>query len=254
MSTPCEVEAKLIVTAPDPDALLRDLASCATLGPVTLGAARSQEIRDVYLDTPGGALAAWGGALRLRTKNGRPLVTVKGPGRREGARVERPEIELELTDENVRRVLEWTRAHAGGAIDPAARVDAGAMAIEGFVRIHDRRTRRIVRDGEGPGGRVELALDRATYAVGGREVTIAEVEVEAGEAGGPVDEVAAALLAAHPGGLRAWRHSKLAVGLALERLAARGELAGLLSASGAPGPVALEAIGREADDVVRRAP
>jgi inorganic triphosphatase YgiF len=119
------------------------------------------------------------------------------------------------------------------------------MAIEGLERIHDRRTRRIVREGVGAdGGRVELALDRATYVVGGESLTIAEVEVEAHGEGGPVERVARALLAEHAGRLRPWRHSKLAVGLALERLGRRGEL--VAWADDGPGEAVLDAIDREA--------
>ena len=83
-----------------------------------------------------------------------------------------------------------------------------------------------------------MAIDQAVYAVPGGDVTLVEIEVEAiGDT--PIQGVmeGATAVQAHCASLvtlRRWHHSKLSVGLALERLAGTDGLTdqGVLTSAG----------------------
>jgi hypothetical protein len=119
------------------------------------------------------------------------------------------------------------------------------------VVIQDRETQRQVRNvhpaGEG-GGPVlaELAVDAVRYRVRGMAVLHHEVEIEAKADVGAsaLAPVVDGLMAAFGDALRVWPHSKLAIGFALEALAARDALAGLLGPGGALAPAGYKAIDR----------
>lgn len=55
---------------------------------------------DIYYDTRGGVLASSGASLRVREKDGKRKLTIKGPARREGARFDREENEFPLRSPN----------------------------------------------------------------------------------------------------------------------------------------------------------
>jgi inorganic triphosphatase YgiF len=128
-----------------------------TLGPAALDPARTFDELDRYLDTDDGRLAAARWACRLRTRDGRTLISLKGPAAtvRPGdptALHRRPEVEGPAT----------------AAIDPAAwppsearerllELTRGAPLVERLA-LAQRRTERAVRlDGERVG---TLSLDR----------------------------------------------------------------------------------------------
>jgi inorganic triphosphatase YgiF len=234
-----EVEAKLAVPSPHARGVIDDLRSRDSLDGLALGPAAEVHIEDVYLDTKRGAIGRWGGALRIRTQDGEKLITVKGP--RVGAdesTVTRSEIELAFTPDNVHSAMDWLRARLGEGSDlpTSAHVSEEPASIEGLSPIHERRTLRVTRAMPAQEPCAELAIDRAMYAIGGREVTLVEIEIEAKGAGGRgvVRRGASALLELYPKAIRAWRHSKLAVGLALGGLET-GDLVdadGVLTAAG----------------------
>jgi inorganic triphosphatase YgiF len=136
--------------------------------------------------------------------------------------VSRSEIELTFTPDNVHSAIEWARSRLEGGADlpSSAYVSEDPASIEGLAPIHQRRTLRVTRAMPAQDPTAELSIDRAVYAVGGREVTLVEIELEAKGAGGRavVRRGEAALLELYPKAIRVWRHSKLAVGLALAGL------------------------------------
>lgn len=75
MSAGLEIELKLRAD----EAALGRLATTPTLGPAVVGPARSVEELDAYLDTADGRLAAAGWACRLRSRDGRRWISLKGP-------------------------------------------------------------------------------------------------------------------------------------------------------------------------------
>jgi inorganic triphosphatase YgiF len=91
MAATIEVELKLHAE----EEALRSLATADALGPARLGPARAVEELDVYLDTADRRLAGTRWACRLRTRDGRRTVSLKGPAEhRPGEALHRrPEVE-----------------------------------------------------------------------------------------------------------------------------------------------------------------
>lgn len=140
------------------DAVLARLAAAPTLGPATLDPPRTFDELDRYLDTADGRLAAALWACRLRTRDGRTVISLKGPADAERADDpralhRRPEIE----------------GPARPTIDPAAWPPseardrllelAGGEALGEQLVLKQQRTERAVQL---RGTRVgTLSLDRA---------------------------------------------------------------------------------------------
>jgi inorganic triphosphatase YgiF len=235
---PREVEGVLLVRAADQDAAGERVAALETVDRFELRARPAHRIRDVYLDTPDGALAGARVAFRVRELDGRPLLTFKADAVRSGLAAERLELEAPWSAEALQAVLEELRrrgielptpAEGSGAGEPLA--DLGALGLRPTQTRETTRTPRDVVD-RGTETVAELTLDDVGYQLPAGRARLLEVEVEAKGPGGleTVQAVLEALVEAFPDDLRPWPYGKLATGRAVEQLLAEGRLEGMLDA------------------------
>jgi inorganic triphosphatase YgiF len=166
--TPSHVEAELKYTALD-ERPLRELEGAELLGPARLGAARTVAERDRYLDTADLRLAAARWACRLRTRDGRTIVSLKGPAEHGPGDLLhlRPEIEGPAYSG-----LEAPAWPPSPARDRLLAMTAGAELQERFS-LAQERTERSVKIGETRVG--GLSLDRVR--VMHREIEIGRMAV-----------------------------------------------------------------------------
>ena len=149
-----ETELKLRA---DDDALTR-LATAAWLGPAALGVAREVDELDVYLDTDDGRLARERWACRLRTRDGRRRISLKGPAQhRVGEPLHRrPEVEGPAPQADASDPRAWPQSPAR---DLVLRL-AGKASLAELLSLRQRRTEREVLIDGGRAGL--LSLDRVT--------------------------------------------------------------------------------------------
>ena len=229
-----EVELSLLISAPDPEAVLQRLARLREIGPYALGARGLERIVDRYFDTPRGELRRRGLALRLREVGGATVIGLNGPQRARSTRTEdRYELERPFSAEAVAEV----GRRAGLEVRPVAEADGAdpERVLEtslGVRRIQRRETDRLVRevaDAAGGPGHVlaELVLDRVRFEVEGRAVRHYEVEIESKAPGKGTEaarRIAAELRSRYPDELAEWPWGKLATGSAVEALLREGAL------------------------------
>lgn len=230
-----EVELSLVIAASAPDEVYRKLARLRKLDRYSLVPRGSQRLVDEYFDTPDGKLRKRGFALRLRAVNGSVALGLKGRARAKEADEDRLEAERPFSEAAIDEVR--ARAHL-----PAARVDSRqgddpASILEqalGVRPIQTRETVRLARDVvrlESKASVAELVLDRVHFNVDDLAVRHYEVEVESkkpGEGRRAVRELSDELLNRYPDDLLPWPYGKLATGKALEELAKRRRLNGLV--------------------------
>lgn len=211
---PAELEAKFRADGPEP---LLALVTESRLADAILGPARPVDELDRYLDTDDGRLSARRWACRLREREGRTRVSLKGPSESVGEdwMHHRPEVEGPATgsfdpadwpQSEARTFLEW--------------LTGGAALVERF-HLRQRRTERTVRQQ----GRLlgTLTLDVVSIEHGERsigELFIVELEMADGDgarARADLERLAPAL-AARPG---LSPDSRTKLDHALERLADR---------------------------------
>ena len=161
--TESRLESELKYRADD-EAPLFALASAPTLGPATLGPARTIDELDRYLDTPGLRLAARRWACRLRTRQGRTFLSLKGPAEHESgaAMHQRREIEGPATDDP--QPAEWP---ASEARDRLVEMTDGEPLVERLTMAQRRTERAVVQGGAEAG---LLTLDRVRVVHGGKEI------------------------------------------------------------------------------------
>jgi inorganic triphosphatase YgiF len=240
---PREVEGVLLVRAGDQEAAGRRVAGLAAVDRFRLRPRPDQRIRDVYLDTGDGALAAARVAFRVRELDGRPLLTLKADPVRSGLAAARLELEAPWSAEALGAVLAELRRRridlpehprGAGAGEPLA--DLGGLGLRPTQLRETTRTPRDVLDGDDPVA--ELTVDDVAFLLPAGTARLLEVEVEAKGAGGleTVQALLAALAEGFPEELRPWPYGKLATGRAVERLLADGRLAGLLGPDGRVSP------------------
>lgn len=162
------IESELKYRA-ETDAALDALASPSELGPASLGPAHAVEETDRYLDTEDRRLARAHWACRLRAREGRIILSLKGPSRHvAGAAMhQRPELE----------------GPSDGDLDPASWPPSAArdllLELTAGGELRERLSlaqRRVERDVEVGGARVGLlSLDRSRVLHGGSEVGILRV-------------------------------------------------------------------------------
>jgi inorganic triphosphatase YgiF len=213
MDAVLEVEIKLRAT----DAALADLAVRRRLGPATLGAPRAVDEHDAYLDTADRRLAASRWACRLRTRDGRRWISLKGPAIGTPDAVHRrPEVEGEAPLGPPDDPATWP---ASPARDLVLRLARGAP-LEERLALRQRRTERTVMvDGSRAG---TLSLDVARVLIEGAELgalRVVELELAAGSDPGLVKVLGAALAGVQ--GLEPEPASKLERALALAEGAGR---------------------------------
>jgi hypothetical protein len=249
-----EVEAKLIVVSERPREVVRRVAGLDALAGYRLMDCGELRLRDVYYDTPQGALVGRRAAVRLRHVDGAVRVTLKAEGRTERTgRTDRLEVEAPWSAAALERIVAaLERLGVRLPLPASAEGEPGeVLARMGLRVVQDRVTVRRVRDVVPPGADVahplaELVVDSVGYGGGVRPAWHHEVEVEAR---GPAGEAALArledaLLALFPGELRPWPHSKQATGAATEALLSAGDAAGMVAPDGDLAPCAYERIDR----------
>jgi inorganic triphosphatase YgiF len=189
------IEAELKYLAAD-DRPLRQLEAMDRLGPAELGPSTTVAELDRYLDTGDLRLAAARWACRLRTRNGRTLVSLKGPAEHAANDPihRRPELE----------------GPAGASLDPLSwqpseardflRSLAGNATLTERFRLEQERTERSVALAGRPAA--TLSLDRVRVARDGAELgRLRVVELEFGTVAAAQDDAAvlAAALGQVPG-------------------------------------------------------
>ena len=235
---PREVEGVLLVWADDQEAAGRRVAGLQAVDRFELRPRPAQRIRDVYLDTGDGALAAAKVAFRVRELDGQPLLTLKADSVRSGLAAERLELEAPWSAGALMTVLEELRRRGIELPDPSEGAGAGEPLADlgglGLRPTQTRETTRTPRDvldkGQSGVPVAELTLDDVGYQLPAGTARLLEVEVEAKGPGGleTVQALLEALAEAFPSDLKPWPFGKLATGRAVERLLAEGRLEGLL--------------------------
>jgi inorganic triphosphatase YgiF len=209
-----EIELKFIAGDEEP---LIVLETAARLGPADLGPRARFDETDRYLDTAGLAMAAAGWACRLRLREDRWIVSLKGPPAGvsgDGAALHRrPEVEAPAVDST--DPDRWPPSEARSLVAGWA---GGNPLIE-QVRLDQRRTERRVQE---KGQRLGLlSLDRVTVLHRGDWLgSMAIVELELERAGTDRQATLAAALAGI-GGLRPDRRTKLQRALEMVKAAGR---------------------------------
>jgi inorganic triphosphatase YgiF len=193
------------------------LAVLDRIGPATLGAARTVDELDVYLDTASGALAAARWACRLRARDGRRWISCKGPAEHLPGAVlhRRPEVEGAAPDGEVTVPAEWPPSPARELV---LRLAGDAPLVE-RITLRQRRTERTVAVSESRIG--TLSLDRVAVELGGTGIggfAMVELELDPGVEPAGVGRVLTAL--GERPGLEPDPLSKLEHALALARGAA----------------------------------
>jgi inorganic triphosphatase YgiF len=205
------IEAELKYWADD-EQPLRALATASGLGPAELGPARIIAEVDRYLDTADLRLAAAGWACRLRSREGRTVVSLKGPSQHgpDDPLHRRPEVEGPADP-----ALEPGAWRPSPALALLLTMTGGAPLVERFSLEQERTERAVVLDGARVG---LLSLDRGTVLQRGVEVgrlTVVELELDPAALADGLDHAPLAdALAAVPG-LVADPASKLERALAL---------------------------------------
>ena len=179
-----EIEAKLL--APDATVLQR-LARLQTLTGLRLTRPRQQELRTLYLDTPGGDLASAGYAVRVRCADGRWEATCKFGGSQHGAVHRRQEVNQPLVAPPT-----FPLRDVAAAFGPEIAHRASGAALVPFLETAIvRHSFDLIAEDRGPVA--ELALDTVRYrAPQAGQQSAPEYEVEAElHAGGSEDDLAA---------------------------------------------------------------
>jgi len=246
VSSEREIEAKLRVRSDAPEAVFARIASLRRLAGMALREVGSRRQRDLYWDTPAGALRARRAGLRLRWIGDAalPLLALKRDDAERGAEpgvIARSEWEVAWSQP---AAAELARRLGALGASPAAGAGAGADAPEAALRalglepLQERVTLRRALHALDPGGTpaLELALDRVEFRLAARALLHFEVELEAlAPDVGPAQTAALARALCREIGpeLAPWSCNKLVLGQVLaELLATPGALA--LRASGAP--------------------
>jgi len=231
-----ELEATLVVRALEPAEVLAKITHLTALSDFDLRAADALTICDLYFDTENFDLREKGWGLRVRTISAKRLVTLKGsPKATAWGAVAYTELEREWSPEGFSLVFRHL-AEIGVSLGEAAEIFDAAdpvrtMKTAGLDIIQDRETYRQVLQvlaTSSPEGRelAELVADRVTYRFMSCDIIHHEVEIEArrDDAGHAIMKIQEALLEQFGPLLRTWVHSKLATGIAIERLISLGEL------------------------------
>jgi inorganic triphosphatase YgiF len=172
--TPGGVEAELKYAASDERPLIK-LDEAVALGSAALGPPRMTREHDRYLDTADLRLSAARWACRLRERDGRTIISLKGPPQHEyGDRLHRRE-ELEGPGGLALDPLAWPPSPAR---DRLLSLTGGAELVE-RLRLDQDRTERTVSVGELPIGLLSLDRVRVFHrdAEAGR-LYVVELELE----------------------------------------------------------------------------
>lgn len=161
-----EIEAKYTTSRFVFDKLLK----VDSLGEYRLETMEEQLITDHYLDTGDRDIQKGGYAFRVREKNGRWLLTVKGLGKTESAIHQREEYEVEIQSDLSPQ--QWPDSPARDLVFSLTR---SQPLVELFVIRQHRTLRRVFRDERFVG---ELSLDVVDMGSFGQQERTYEVEIE----------------------------------------------------------------------------
>ncbi len=161
-----EIEAKYTTSR----SVFEKLLKVDALGDYRLEAAEEQLITDHYLDTGDRDIRKGGYAFRIREKNGRWLLTVKGLGKAENAIHRREEYEVEIQSDMSPE--QWPDSQARDLVFSLTR---SQPLVELFVIRQHRTLYKVFRDKRLVG---ELSLDVVDMGSFGQQERTYEVEVE----------------------------------------------------------------------------
>lgn len=168
------VEAELKFRAED-ERPLELLEGALALGPAALGPPRTVSERDRYLDTADLHLSAAGWACRLRTREGRTIVSLKGPAEHASGDPVQRRREVEGPAEFAAEAARWPPSPARELL---LRLTDGEPLVERFI-LEQQRTERSASVGVRRIGL--LSLDRVRLLHQGVEIgrmAIVELEFE----------------------------------------------------------------------------
>jgi inorganic triphosphatase YgiF len=172
--TAARIESELKYLAADERPLL-DLATADRLGPTTLGPSTTAAELDRYLDTADLRLAAARWACRLRSRDGRRVISLKGPAEHAAGDPVHRRPELEGPVNGSLDLHEWPPSEAR---DRLLAMAGDAPLVERF-RLEQERTERSVSLDEVEIG--TLSLDRVRVLRAGIELGhLLVVELEFG--------------------------------------------------------------------------
>jgi len=170
--TTSSVESELKYLAADERPLLY-LATRDRLGPASLGPASTVAELDRYLDTADLRLAAVRWACRLRTRDGRTIVSLKGPAEHAAGELVHRRPELEGPADSNLDAAGWVPSKAR---DRVLALAGGKPLAEQFRLEQDRTERSVTVGGEVVG---ILSLDRVrVMRDGGERGRLLAVELE----------------------------------------------------------------------------
>jgi len=264
---PIEVESVLIICSDNPRKIVDQIANISSIGNFWLSPNAKQKIHDLYFDTSDRALRAKRMALRLREievdgKNIKCLLTFKGPSISISGRsgVERIEIEHEWSKDTFDYV--WCKLQDQG-IEPLGHHQLAnyhttpviTLEKNGLKIIQDRRTARTVknvihREDDTLSVIAELAIDEGEYLIGGQKIRYNEIEIEAKKTDctAILDELVDKLVDKFAKQVHRWKYSKLAMGLAIEKIVNEKGFGNLIESNGNLIPEAFETIKEYLED------
>jgi inorganic triphosphatase YgiF len=248
-----EVEVALILYSETPQEIANQIASLSSLGDYWLAPIETQDIHDRYLDTNNRSLRDRKIALRIREINRNILLALKGPSRvvSNSRHMERYEIECEWSKDSLIKILLELSNREIRLEEPSLDNLNNPINIMKSINlevIQDRETHRVVRNVHLPGNVcsevAELAIDRGVYHFRDCDIRYYEIEIEAKDDCGSaamkslVDE----LQIMFGSEILIWRHSKLAMGMAIENLLKEGLITKHINRNGYLKPEAYDII------------
>ena len=168
------VEAELKYTALT-ERPLQELELAEALGPAHLGVARTVAELDRYVDTLDLRLAAARWACRLRLRDGRTSVSLKGPAEHAAGDLLHLRPEVEGPADSGLDAQGWPPSPAR---DQLLAMTAGAPLLERFSLEQQRTERPVIQGGTRIGG---LSLDRVRVVRAGTEIgrmQVVELELD----------------------------------------------------------------------------
>lgn len=205
------IEAELKFWAKD-ERPLRRLVTAQFLGAAALGPASTTHETDRYLDTLDLRLAALHWACRLRTRDGRTVISLKGPGEHAPGEVLHRRTEVEGPADARLGPRAWPYSSAR---EELLAMTGGRTLVERFSLEQERTERHVTVEGTPVG---VLSLDRVRVLHRGAEVgrlAVVELEFDPAALAAGLDHGLLATALAEVQGLVADPSSKLERALAL---------------------------------------
>ncbi len=178
-----EIEAKFDIRDLEAVTLRRVLAALAETGIQPISSPKLVEVHDSYYDTQGLALYHAGAGLRLRSKGGKTVLTLKIKGSRSGAVFSRQEIEGPVEHALITNMYGVLRENGFIQGDPGFRPELenpldqfSGWGLEPVVQVYSERKKCLLTGVETFG---ELAYDLVYFEYADRRVPHPSLEVEA---------------------------------------------------------------------------